>query len=277
MALGDGYQPYPVAPRRRGVRRVSDVPGASGTRPGLNIPGQSYLDLIKQDPGYQRRVGENTAASLAGAANRAAAIRSALARFGSIPGLDLGGNSQYADWLNADIDPATRALAAQNTTSGLSLTAQLEDQHKQNQLALEDQLAARGILSSGQTGFETGRESLRHTGAKNSAVQELLQFILGQYGGFAEAETGRATALGTYGDEVAGNLQEQGIDPAPGGMASYDPSTGSFVLNGQHYDEAGNPITAPPPLPQAPVPPSYATRRRALRAKVRGHRKIVRH
>jgi hypothetical protein len=184
--------------------------------------------------------------------------------------LDLGPNSQYTSWLGSDVDDATRALAEQNTKSGLSLSAQLERQHKDNQTALEDINAAKGILRSGQTGFETGRENLRHTGAQNDAVQQLLQFILGQYGGFAEAETGRANELADYTEESAGNLQAQGIDPDPGGNAAWDPSTGSFVLNGQHYDEAGNPIVAPPPLPTPPRPPTVADRRAALRRRVRG-------
>jgi hypothetical protein len=178
------------------------------------VPDQSWAQLIEMDPVYGQKKADNLAASAAGAAERARQVRQAFIELGMTPNL-AGMNlpPQFMQWLNEDIDQSTKDLAGSNTSSGLSLAAQLERQHKDNLLAQEDIRAARGILSSGQSGFEVGRENLRNTSAMNDAVQALLGYISGQYGGFAEAESGRASELGGFAEQVMARLLESGDRP----------------------------------------------------------------
>jgi|SRR5262245_19280617 len=173
---GVGYAPIPPG---------SQVgPGGGGfptpSTPGINIPGAAdpriqltpgnpgftpdYGGIIKRDPGYLAAVAAAKRAEADAFANRREAIRSAFVRYGG----DLTGwTDKYGD-----IDQATRDLAAGNQYSTL---ASLSRDMANNQRAMRQQLAARGMLQSGELGFGENQLNVGYGQARYQAGQELGQ------------------------------------------------------------------------------------------------------
>jgi hypothetical protein len=267
----------------------NDSGGGAPPRRRLRIPGQSWLQLIQADPRYRAHQSALAGESSAQGARRQAAVRAALLHLGMTPDLQAalrnlglghpGGTAgdSYGQWLNQDVNQGVLDQAGANQFSFTNMEGR---QHDQNLTSLQDVLAAKVMLRSGQTGYETGNENLRHTGAINDAVQNLLGFLSGQYGDFATGEAGRATDLGNYGDYVSGLLQDEGTSPAASpGEAQFDPTSGLFYLNGKYYNESGQPVNyqapAAPPLPPAgapaPVQKNYRAHRRRAYARRQGY------
>jgi hypothetical protein len=233
-------------------------PAAGGPRRRIRLPGQTWQQLIEADPRYQAHKTALAGQSATGAASRQAAVRAALIHMGMTAGLKdalskLGlNNADYGKWLGEDVNDQVFNEAQGNEFS----TTALEDKaHGENLTALQDVLAAKGILHSGQTGYETGQENFRHEGAQAQAVQDLLGYLSGQYGDFAGAESGRATDLGDYAGTVENDLKDEGATPAGSpGEAVYDPEAGAFFLNGKYYDESGKEVD-PAQLARPDQPP----------------------
>ncbi|MBI3936420.1 MAG: hypothetical protein HY323_05540 [Betaproteobacteria bacterium] len=272
--------PAIVAAARRAAAAVGGPPAYPFLPPGqIGVPAQTWQDVIRSDPLYQQKAGDVSAAKASAAAGRAAAVRAALIRLGIVPDVNaafasLGLPAQYQQWLGEDIDEPTRKLTESNE---FSFARQAAKQHAENLTALQDVLAAKGILRSGQTGFETGRESERYQGSLNDAVQQLLDFLGGQYGGYATTESGLTRELGTFGETVMERLLGQGVTPAAAFTATYDPESGLYYKDGRYYDAQGNPVAPPerpPPEPRGRITPVQAAgvrpRRRAGSSRPRG-------
>lgn len=71
------------------------------------------------------------------------------------------------------------AAVQQNTLAGNSQLARLNRQHSDNLRAVINQLAAHGLLQSGDTGYQTGREDQSYGNAVYDAQQAALADILG--------------------------------------------------------------------------------------------------
>src|SRR5215831_14419364 len=118
------------------------------------------------DPGYLAAL----AAEQAGSAQLDASLRAtreqAVVRFGD-PGL-------AAAFGIGDLSPLTAAMAQQATTSGISTLGQLNRQRDLNQQTLQNQLAAHGIIRSGDLGWRTGQNQQNYAVDLYNAQQGVL-------------------------------------------------------------------------------------------------------
>jgi hypothetical protein len=228
--------------------------GAPGTTPNL-------LDLIAGDPLYQQEKGALDTQDVTDAHARRAAIQQALIQYGLVPS-DLNGlglSPEALAILQGDIDPTTIALAGKNTDEGLSLTARLNQAHADALSQLTNSLAARGMLSSGTTGFETGREDLRNKQSASDALKQLMGAIGGYIGQYTQGVTNRAGQLGGYATDAAGRVKDLLGDTPPGGGAAGGTSpTNTAPVNPVPApfgppSVPGNPATAPTIVPGNPA------------------------
>lgn len=218
MALdepGIGYRPpkrKPALPRfpLPGAGSVPLLPGAPTSLPAP-VPVPDWASLIASDPGYLQDLADIGADSVGDRQRTLAALRAALIQFGG------GGLADVVGKLGAGwgdiLDSATLGAAGAADTGGTSLSAQLEKAHRDKLLAEEDIRAARGILSSGQTGYEIGEENLRHTNSVSDAVNALTAFLSGHTGGFAGRESQRNRDRSGALDRARDRVMNSGLEP----------------------------------------------------------------
>lgn len=222
-----------------GKRKRIRIPGIGGTMPDvgggigapplagpINVttpgtPGQSWADLIRSDALYQQGLADLGGEEVQAAAGRRSAIQRALIQMGLLtPGmLDSLRNSlgQNAPMLAEDIDPNTVSLAAANQNS---VAAQMKRQHESNVLALQDVLAAKGMLRTGQTGYELGEEQRRMDQGSYDAINQLMDALGGVYSGYAQGVSERNRRKSDLGASTVDRLMAAGISPAPGTPAT---------------------------------------------------------
>ena len=180
--------------------------GSKGAKAGkgFKLPGSlnytpDYSSLIQNDPAFSVLKQQIGAQQTQDAATRAQSINQSLIQYGAVPdfataGQQAGLSSSAIQQLLGDIDPNTAGLAQQNTSAGLSTTAQLAAKQQQAMLALRNGLAARGGLSSGEDPYQTGLQDTAYAQAQNSALQSLLGAINGYdqtYTGNQQTEQGQ--------------------------------------------------------------------------------------
>lgn len=102
----------------------------------------NYKDIIQHDPGYMAAMNAAEYGRASGAALRRQTLRDALIRYGGLPA---GFKDAYGD-----LDEATQKLASGNQNSILS---QLEKGYGQQKRGLRGNLAARGMLQSGELNY----------------------------------------------------------------------------------------------------------------------------
>lgn len=243
-----GYRPpkkKPVIPAIGGV----PLPPVFGALPPINLPPAmgnavspnpqpnriDWRNLIESDPLYQQGLADLAGESIGDRARTLAGLRSALIRFGGKGISGLAG--KLAPGWEDLLDQATAGAAGAADAGGTSLAAQLEKAHKDRLLAEEDIRASKGILSSGQTGYEIGEENQRNTIALNDAISTLLDFLSGLTGGYAGRESERSYRKGLLGDDAARRIRDIGLEPTP------PPPLPNFA-----------PIFAPVPRPQPRKP-----------------------
>lgn len=218
---------------------ASGMPAFNGpnklTDPGFT---PDYTGLIQSDPQYQAVLQQAGAANIANAAQRAAATNRALIQFGLVPSFNgLGLSNDQLGFLNQDVTPDVSALANQNTQNGLSTEAQLQQQNHQQTLRLRNALAARGLLSSGETNYQTGLQEQSFNAAQQKAINDLLNAISGYQGSYLsaaqQAQDQISQALGQAATRQEQLPQNQPIAPS---SFSYNPSTGHYEgANGVAY------------------------------------------
>lgn len=201
-------QPYlPPPPPPSGYWQ--DLPGA---------PAQTWADLFANDPALQQQLAALAAESVSDRANTATGLRQALIRMGGA-GIQGAVGKLGASWADL-LDPTTLAAAQAADQSGVSLSAQMAKAHADKLLAEEDIRAAKGILSSGQSGYEIGAENQRDVIAQNEALSQLLSFLQGGVGEYASREGQRNTGKsGLYGNTMD-RLIAMGLSPNAGTPAS---------------------------------------------------------
>lgn len=221
---GYGLLPKPKKPKLPGVGGVK-IPGF-GTIPDagpvplpqiITNPGPPPLDwtaLLQQDPGYLQEVADIGGVSASDRQGVLAALRSALARFGGNLSETLAGAGLPAGWEDL-VDQATLGTAGAADTSGTSISSQLDKAHQQRLLAEEDIRAAKGILSSGQSGYEIGEARQANTINRTNAVNALLDFLRGGIGGFTTREGERTMAKNAALDRAAQRVRDSGLMPPP--------------------------------------------------------------
>jgi hypothetical protein len=220
----------------------------------VNLPGYTpnWQNLIETDPTYMQFVGGQQAASARERARRNENVLARLIGFGALPeGVNL---SEFGG------DDATRQAILAYTQSGLSETAQLARGHDTNVQALQDMLAARGMLRSGSLGVGLGQEQTRYAGEQVTRREALLKALRDLQDVFAGAESTREQDRIGQAETTAGRLRESGLyEPreARSVKARRDPVTGLYVdADGNTYDRSGNPTSRlAGRRPRIPVPP----------------------
>lgn len=146
------------------------------------------------DPGFQALGGLLSAQSAQDAAARSMGVQRALINFGEVPS-DMSLPGVMSGYWGQDVTDVTRGLASQNTQAGLSLQARLAKENDNRRRGLMNDLAARGAIDSGETGYQLGELGQSYTQAQFDARQQLMDYLLGLYQGFAQQEWGRQQQL----------------------------------------------------------------------------------
>ena len=243
------YDPLTGLPRVAGQqqqRRFGTLVLGTGTNqpdsgsaapPGARPPGQinfggftpDYAKLIANDPGLLGAQAALGAANSADLANRDALIKRAYATAG-MP-IDLSGVAAALGLSTADVsgilDPTTQALAQQNTASGLSTEARLNQAHQFAVRQIKNALNARGLLGSGEAGYQLGKEQTNFAQGQYDARQKLLDYLSSYQQGYLSAANQRAQALaGAYSSASAtqqGLPQNQPTPPTTAVFSGYTP------------------------------------------------------
>lgn len=235
-----------------------------------------YAFDIYNDPAFKMLRDSLSAAGIADASKLRGSIQQALINFGAVPDLPQDVLS------NSGLDTSgTAALAANNPFSTLK---RLQQAYEDQQTAQKNQLAARGILSSGETGYQLGRLGQQSAQNQYDATSSLLggigtlndQYVAGQR---AAAEKLAQGAFSAESNAAANNYAGAGTSVT----ATWDPATGLYKdANGSYYrasqDASGNwtgvPVQMPPPsniastpytMPSGPTPYVPGTIARSLR------------
>jgi hypothetical protein len=116
-----------------------------------------------------------------------AQARRALIQYGGVP----PGLASLHELGNA-FDSGTSALARANTTSGISVLARLNQAHADQNRYIQNRLAAHGILDSGETGFQAGREQTNYARAQADSAGKLLDYLSGINSGIAQYQQWQA-------------------------------------------------------------------------------------
>jgi hypothetical protein len=205
----------------------------------------SYLNRIKNDPWYMQQQALLQAQSAADAALLKQRLSQLLVQFGQVPE---GYSSPY-------MDATVPGLAQQNTQAGTSLLARLMKAAKDARMQTVNQLAARGILSSGETGYQLGELALAQKQAEYDARTGVLSQLNELQAGNASAELARKlaeidAAMAAYG--------RQSSNPANTGLGGmYPVSSGGFSGGGSAGGGVNTPVpNTPPAAPQQPSGPT---------------------
>lgn len=244
--------------------------GTTATIPGFT---PDYASLIANDPNLLQLQKDLGAAGTADLAGRNAAINRALVGFGQVPDLNAASSALGLD-VSGLIDPTTAGLASQNQ---FSTEANLGRANSQAIRTIQQQLAARGGLQSGELGYQLKQQQTAYGQAQNDATQSLLD-ALGQYQqGYVQGQQQRQQQLDA-GYQTAAQTQAQ-LNPPTGSMnATYDQGAsgqwGKPVYRGTDgnlYNADGSPVTGNPPGGSTPnsgsyTPTSFLTGAQALAA-----------
>lgn len=241
------------------------VPTATGSAPaslaGIGAtpatPGYApdWSSLIANDPGLLASEGALGAAGTANLAQRNAEIKSAYIAYGGnidIPTLAKQMGLSEADITNA-LGPDAQTLAQQNTDAGLSTTARLNQANTDALQSIRANLNKRGLLNSGETGYQLNRQDLSYRQAQFDATQKILGVLQQYQSGYLSAEQAREEALAAAFTAAAGRVQQS--NPSVPGTPAQPGETANFVgvdinhdpvyqtSSGAYYDQNGDPYT----------------------------------
>jgi hypothetical protein len=127
-------------------------------------------------------------------------LNSMLVQYGAVPNIPKNARGL--------LDPTTARLAQQNTAAGTSILARLGKEHTDTTRRIPDNMAARGILFSGETGYQLGEEANRFKLAQYDATQGLLQQVSGAYQAMVDRENDRRMQLIGAQQDAAQRQQE---------------------------------------------------------------------
>lgn len=195
------------------------------------------------------------AGTAADAASRDAAIKNAYISFGGQ--VDVNALAQQLGMTAADVQnaitPDVQRLAQENTSAGLSTQARLGLQNTDAIRQIRADLNKRGLLHSGEAGYQLDRENLSYRQAQSDATQKLLGALQQYQQGYLSAQQGRQGQLAqAYGD--AADRQFQNNQGSAGGAAQLDhvDASGRPVYKGSDgnlYNLDGSPYVAPAAAP----------------------------
>lgn len=275
--LGGAYAPAvsfanPGAPKTPGADGVP--PGVAPSINGAGAYAPDWAALIQGDAGLKDAAAALAAGGAASKSQLDALLANAYESFGK--NVDLSQLAKQLGMSESDIQdalgPDVQKLAQENTDAGLSTTARLD---KANQDAIHQitaNLNKRGILKSGEAGYEMDQQNLGYRQASQDAYQKFLGYLQQYQQGYVSAQQSNAQSLAQAYSSAAdrqftlneGTGQATGQATGPGG------STTGTSAQFDHVDSAGRPVykdgsgrlwnadgsqyaEAPPQPPQAPI------------------------
>jgi len=246
------------APGAAGIDNRGGAPGSItiGGSPGFQPNYSSILNELMAP--FRAQSG---AQGVSDAASRAGATQRLVAQFGEVP--DFSGSGLNTSFLEQDITPETRALAERNTASGLSMRARLEREAADAKRAGINQLAARGALRSGETGYFLEQHQLQARQAQSDARTQLLDYLQGYQQAFVQAEQRRReaeqqAAMQALMAAIASNPPVAAGPPERLDYAFTNPRVGPIYGSPNlpwSYTGDGTPIIAAPPPYTVAKPP----------------------
>lgn len=222
-ALLDGlYVPpksKPVAPPPPVVPTTPYAPGDPVAAPTTPHPtGPTIHDLqalIENDPLYHQTAADVAASRISSQAQLSAARQRALVQYGATPASDLAANKGLVGDVAPDINGTVQQLAQQNTAAGLSTVGRLRQAYDENIRALQDSLAARGLLSSGETGYQLGKQNTQYQRSGYDALQQLLDLLAGYQGSYLTNDQSLRAQLAAAAQAAAGRIPLDTSTPVP--------------------------------------------------------------
>ncbi|MCI0408083.1 MAG: hypothetical protein L0191_05865 [Acidobacteria bacterium] len=200
-----------MPPPRRGVQGAATFYGRGlfgGVQPQASGGGGGYSGLVGDYLNQARS--DFAAASGADAASRDAALRKFIISYGAVPDFNqLGISASARGFLEKALDQKTRDLALKNYAEGTAIKARMDKANEVAQRRIPAQLAARGLLHSGQTGVDLAEQAQNYKIQGFDTLNEMLGGIEGTVGNFLEnerqrqrelAEAAMRAAEGAYGD-----------------------------------------------------------------------------
>lgn len=163
-------------PKPAPTPKPSPVATATVAQPAAAAPAAAPVaqamtqNPFETDPGYLAALAAEQAGSQQLDAALKAAQEQAIVQFGD-PGL--------AGLAGFNLDPVTAAAAQANTQAGNSTLGQLGKQRDQNQQSLQNQLAAHGMIFSGDLGYKTGQNQQAYGSELFNQQQGVLQSLAG--------------------------------------------------------------------------------------------------
>jgi hypothetical protein len=157
---------------------------------------KSFQDMINSDPIFAQLRDALGAEGQVDAAGRRSAIQRALINFGLIPDFAKAGVSGDAlGFLQTDVDDLTRARANDMNNQGLSFMSRLNKANETSIADLKSELAARGILESGSTGYGLNQQAQTYKTSLFDAEQQLMDALMGFISDYTEGERTRKQRL----------------------------------------------------------------------------------
>jgi hypothetical protein len=158
--------------------------------------------------------------------------------------------------LQGILGPQTQQIAQQNTAAGLSTSARLAQANTDAVRKIKNELNARGLLNSGETGFQLGREQQSYGQAQFDARSKLLDYLNQYQGGWLAAQQGNAQSLAQAASQAADRQYSLNQGSAGSsanfdhfdtdGSAIYKDSAGNlYTSDGQKYTGPKAPTTGP--------------------------------
>lgn len=241
-------------------------PAPAQTLPGLTTPQYQALLTEAMKP-YQDAYNQQHTMGLE---DLNTARKRAIASFGVVPSwskdfLSSLNASGAAPDINSVLTDEVRQLAEKNTGDGLSTTALLDKANRQANAGITNNLASRGMLQSGELGYQTNEQAQAYKQAYSEATGKLNDYLAGVAKAYADAENARneklLAAQETAAQSVAkraanaGNVSLSYVAQGPNGVPIYRSADGKMFT----VDAQGNryPYEGPDPmLPAAPSPPA---------------------
>lgn len=137
----------------------------------------------------------------------------------------------------------------------MSTQFRLDQAHGDAIRNIKNALASRGLIRSGEAGFQLGRENQAYGQANYDASQKWLDYIAGVQSAFASGEQQRATTLAQSASQAA--TRQAGLpqnQPVAGQAAHFDHTDAAgnpvyLSADGRQWNPDGSPYKAPTPAP----------------------------
>lgn len=246
--------------------------GQSRVAGSVTLPGftPNYKSLIEQALGpLSAQLG---AEGVADAASRDAALTRGIAQFGEPLTLDAARQTFGTGFVDeaglAGLLPEANRLAAASTAAGLPFKARAQREMERALQQIQNQLAARGALRSGELGYQLQEQQNVFDSSQYDARQQLADYAAGLQAAFVQGQRGRASQLDAARREEAPRQAE--LNPATGSQeaahAGFSPDGRPVYKRGDGVlvFEDGSVYTPAAPGPVAPASPADTRQERPV-------------